>query len=186
MPDNISLIPKDYKEEGFNFGAIFSKMGVFIVGLVILSLLVYGGLFFYAKSLTSKLNETVSKIEEINKKRDTDFEGKVVSLERALKTLKILLKDHLYWSNLFLKFEKLVVPQVSFADFSATTVKDGSVSLILQGNASSYTYLAKQMVSFSQEKLISNMEVSGITLGTEGGIEFNLNINFLKDVLIVK
>ncbi len=183
MPDDISLIPRDYKE-GFSFGNILSKMGFFIAGLVVLSLLVYGGLFLYSKSLNSKLNQAISQIEEINKKRDTDFEKKVVSLEKALRTLKILLKEHLYWSGLFSKFEKLTVPQVDFTDFSATTKTDGSVSLTLSGSAAGYTYLAKQMVSFGQEKLISNIEVSGITLGTEGGIEFRLSVNFLKDVLI--
>ena len=76
------------------------------------------------------------------------------------------------------------MPQVDFTDFSATTKTDGSVSLTLSGSAAGYTYLAKQMVSFGQEKLISNIEVSGITLGTEGGIEFRLSVNFLKDVLI--
>ena len=85
MPDDISLIPRDYKE-GFSFGNILSKMGFFIAGLVVLSLLVYGGLFLYSKSLNSKLNQAISQIEEINKKRDTDFEKKVVSLEKALRT----------------------------------------------------------------------------------------------------
>jgi len=180
---DISLIPKKYKA-GFSFKTIFSKIGVFMTVLVLLSLLIYGGLFFYGKSLKVNLEDLKIQAEELNKKRDVDFEKEVILLEKALGNLKIVLKNHLYWSNLFSKLEQLTVPQLSFSDFRGTIESDGSISLSLEGNVPGYTYLAKQMVSLGQEELVSNIEVSSINLGTKGGIEFVLNINFLKDILL--
>lgn len=180
---DISLIPKEYKA-GFNLRTIFSKTRSFVTVLILLSLLVYGGLFLYGKSLGANLEDLQNQAEELNKKRDVDFEKKVILLEKALGNLKIILKNHLYWSNLFSELGQLTVPQVSFLDFRGTIENDGSITLSLKGSIPGYTYLAKQMVSFGQEKLVSNIEVSGINLGTQGGIEFTLNINFLKDILL--
>lgn len=181
---DISLIPKDYKEEKLGFKTIFPKIGILTIGLVVLSLLVYGGLFFYNKSLNNQIDEFQAQIEEINNQRDNEFEKKVKSLDNALKSLKQVLKNHLYWSSIFSKIEELTVPQVNFLDFKGTLGKDGSVKLALSGITSGYIYLAKQMVSFGQEELVSGIKVSGISLGTEGGVEFGLNVIFVKDILL--
>lgn len=180
---DISLIPKDYKERKISFGAVASKSSFLVVVLVVLSLLFYGGLFFYKKSLSSQFQDLQAKIEEIKGQRDDEFEKKAKSLDVVLKNLNTVLKKHVYWSVIFSKIGELTVPQVSFSNFNGTIEKGGSVSIVLSGKTSGYTYLAKQMKSFSQEELVSDIKVSGIALGTEGGIEFGLNINFSKDIL---
>ena len=180
---DISLIPKDYKK-GLSIEAIFSKIGIFVFALVIIGLLIYGGLVFYNKSLVKDIKETENKIKELNDQKDKDFEKGAVSLDKALNSLKNILKNHLYWSNVFSKFEKTTVPQVVFSNFSGSINQDGSVALSLNGKTSGYTYLAKQMVSFGQEKMVSGIELSGISISSQGGIEFVLNINFSKDILL--
>lgn len=182
---DISFIPQEYRG-GFGIKTIFSKIAILILGLSLLALAVYGGFFLFNKSLKTQLGEIQNQIEELNKKRDSDFEKKVVSLEKGLDGLKIILKNHVYWSNLFSDLEKLTVPSVSFSDLQGSIRADGSIDITLNGSAPSYTYLAKQMVGFGQEKLVSNIEVNGIKLGTEGGVMFALNINFLKDTLLLK
>ena len=184
MPEDIGLIPKGYGKDKVGFKTIFSKIGILLIGLSVLSLIVYGGLFYYNKSLTEKLSELRTQAEEINRQRDTEFEEKVISLEAVLNSLKKILKNHVYWSNVFSKFESLTLPQVSFSNFSASLKDDGSVGLTISGNTSGYTYLAKQMVSFSQDELVSNIGLSEINLGTEGGIEFGLSVDFLGDILL--
>ena len=183
---DISLIPKDYKKEKANFSLkfIFSKIGILAVALVILSLLTYGGLSFYSKSLNNKLNTIQDQLKNLNDQRDSKFEKEVGAIDEALKNLKIILANHLYWSNLFSGFEDIIVPKVSFSGFNGNLEQDGSVNLVLDGKTAGYTYLAKQMISFSQNKLVSHVDVSEISLGTEGGIQFGLNIKFLKDILL--
>lgn len=183
MPNEISLIPKEYKEKA-GFGAVFSKMGILIFVLLIFAILVYGGLFFYGRSLNNQSNELQKNLEDLNKKRDIAFEKEVISLEKTLKSLKTALKNHIYWSALFAKFEKLTVPQVSFSKFNGELKDDGSPSLLLKGKTSGYSYLAKQMVVLANDPLVSDIKVVGISLGTEGGIDFSLSINFVKDILL--
>lgn len=183
MPE-VSLIPKDYKKEKISLESIFSKMGILIVVLVGLGLLGYVGLFFHSKSLNKQLQTLQGEIQKIDEQKDEVFEKEAVSLERVLKNLKTILKSHFYWSSFFSKFENLTVPQVSFSDFNGALDEDGFLTLMLAGKTSGYTYLAKQMKSFSQERFVSDINVSGINLSTEGGIEFNLNIIFSKDILL--
>ncbi len=182
MPDEISLIPKEYKGKT-GFGAIFSKAGIFIVVLLVFAILVYAGLFYYNRSLNDQYNEFQKALDDLNTKRDVAFEKEVISLEKTLKNLKTALRGHVYWSALFAKFEKLTVPQISFSKLSAGLQNDGSPYLTLNGRASNYSSLAKQMAAFANDPLVSDVKISGINLGTEGGIDFSLNINFLKDIL---
>lgn len=183
MPE-LSLIPRDYKKGKAGLESVLPRAGILVIILIVLSLLIYGGLFFYNRSLDSQLYELQGQVDEIDRQRDKEFEKEVVSLEKALKSLKIILRSHFYWSNLFSKLENLAVPLVSFSDFSGGIDKDGSISLLLSGKSSGYTYLAKQMASFNQEGLISETSLSGVELGTEGGIEFGLITKFLRDILL--
>lgn len=183
MPE-ISLIPRDHKKEKVGLESILSKAGILVIILIILSLLIYGGLFFHNRSLDNQLYELQAQVNEIDGQRDKKFEKEVISLERALKTLKTILRNHFFWSNLFSKLGNLAVPQVSLSDFKGSIEKDGSISLLLNGKSSGYTYLAKQMVSLNQEDLISEINLSEINLGTEGGIEFGLTTKFSRDILL--
>ena len=90
---DITLIPKDYKEK-IGAKTIFSKIGILAFVLLILSLLAYGGLFFLKKSLGSQLVDLHGQIEELDGQKDEEFEERVISLEKALESLKTILSNH--------------------------------------------------------------------------------------------
>jgi len=117
-----------------------------------------------------------NQARELNQQRDRDFEEGVKSLDQTLKNLKTILKNHLFWSNLFSLIEEF------FSEFSGSLAKDGPLIKVL-GETSGYTYLAKQIRSLEQHALISAPKVGNISLSTKGGIEFELIINFAKDIL---
>jgi len=179
----ISLIPKDYKAKT-KVKLTFSKAGILIGGLIILSLLFYGGLLVYNRSLDKQLEVIQTHIEEVNKERDIEFEKEVILLEMSLKNLREILKNHLYWSNILSKIENLTLSQMSFSKFSGQLNEDDSIDLVLGGKTPGYSLLAKQMVSFNENSSVSSLDVSELGLGTEGGIEFELNINLLKNILL--
>jgi len=181
MAKEISLIPKEHKKEGI-LAIIVSRLGILAIISVILSLSVYGGLNFYKKGLQDDLVSLKNQARELNQQRDKNFEEEVKSLDQTLKDLKIILKNHIFWSKLFSLIEELAVPQVAFSEFSGSLAKDGPLIKVL-GETSGYTYLAKQIRSLEQHALISAPKVGNISLSTKGGIEFELIINFAKDIL---
>jgi len=180
---DISLIPKDYKART-KIKLSFSKAEIFIGGLIILGLLFYGGLLVYNRSLDKQLEAIQIRIEKVDEQRDIEFEKETILLERSLKNLKEILKNHLYWSNLLSKIENLTLSQMSFSKFSGQLNENDSIDLTLKGKTPGYSLLAKQMVSFNENRSVSSLNVSRLGLGTEGGIEFELNINLLKNILL--
>lgn len=180
---DINLVPAEYRKKRMGLGAIFSKTVGIILVLLILSLLVYGGLLIYKKSLTQERNNLDKKISDLESKRDSKLENAIYKSDKKLISVENLFKNHFYWSNVFVKIEQLVVPRAYFTD-AKTNIVDASVSLILTGKSNTYTDLAKQMVSLEEDALVEKIELSDIKSNEGGGIEFVLTILVSKPILI--
>jgi hypothetical protein len=102
---------------------------------------------------------------------------KVTDLDKSISTVKDLLANHVYSSYFFQKLEQLTLPQTQWMSSSLDTMK-GTAQL--QGQAASYSYLAKQIVSFQDAKF--EITVSGITL-TRDGVAFSALIKFDSAIL---
>jgi Tfp pilus assembly protein PilN len=184
MPE-INLIPTEYKKKRIGLGAVFSKaVGIGLV-LLVLSLLVYGGLLIYKKTLTQKISGLTQNISDLESKRDSKLENSVYKADKKLTAVENLFKDHLYWSKIFAKIESSVVPEAYFLT-AETTIANDKVSLTLSGNSKSYTGLAKQIISFKKDALVEKIELSDIKLSEAGGIDFTLIISLNKSVLVNK
>ena len=61
MPD-VNLIPTEYKKKEKGVATIFSKTGGVVLILLILSLLLYCGRFFYHNKLNQELNNIKAEI----------------------------------------------------------------------------------------------------------------------------
>ena len=180
---DINLIPKEYKGRGLDFANIFSKTGGIALILFILSLLIYGGLFFYSQALDKKLESVKQEITTLDSKRDSTTESAIDTADKKLELIEGLFKDHFYWSKLFSEIEKAVVPQVYFSE-SKFNFAEEKVNLLLSGSAKGYTAVAQQMVSFKENSSVEEIEVSNIRLNDSGGVEFDLAIVFSKSILL--
>ncbi|MBD3282238.1 MAG: hypothetical protein GF387_01355 [Candidatus Portnoybacteria bacterium] len=176
MPE-VNLVPEGYKKKKGGFLGIFSKIGGMVLILFILSLLVYGGLLFYEKSLSDKLDKIEEDIKLVKSKRSPEKEEEIINLDKKLEIVENIFKDHLYWSEMVGKLESLIVPEVYFFD-SEMTFNLNKMNLFFTANAANYTSLARQMVSFQEEEIVEKVDVSGIQLSSEGGIDFNLSVVF--------
>ena len=182
---DINLIPREYRERKERFKTIFSKTGGAILSLVILSLLFYGGLFLYQSKLKKNLEGIRSEIDTLNNKRDAKIEKEIVDTDKRISLLKGLFQNHFYWSDLFKKIEELTIAEVYFsgAKFGFSL---GKIEASLGGGTTSYTNLARQIISFQEEPLVEKVQVSGISLDEERGVKFNLSIIISKNILLRK
>ena len=60
------------------------------------------------------------------------------------------------------------------------------LEIILTGNATTYTALAKQMVGFKEDPLVEKINLTKTALSETGGISFDFSIIFKRDILISK
>lgn len=183
--EEINLIPKEYKGKGMGLSDIFSKTGGIVLALLILSLLIFGGLLFYKNKIKANLDNINQEIINLEAKRNSESELAIYYADKKLNLVESLFKGHFYWSQLFIKIQELAVPEVYFSDFKSTFL-NGQLEATLNGNARTYTALAKQMVGFKEDSLVEKISLRDTSLSEAGGINFGLSIIFKKDILTSK
>ena len=182
---DINLIPKEYRRRGLNIEGLFSKAGIIVIGLLILSLLIYGGLLIYCKNIEKRTDDIIKQITDLESKRDFTIENTIDKTGTKLDLVEDAFKNHLYWSQFFAEIEKNTANTVYFSD-SKFSIADNRISAILTGKATSYSDIARQMVSFKEDPALEQIEISAISAGEEGGVSFNLALVFSKSILLKK
>ena len=90
-----------------------------------------------------------------------------------------LLKDHVYWTNVFKLLEAYTIPDVYYPDFVAR-VGD---HIILPAVARDLTSAARQLAAFySATDFIKNVTITDLVAGQEG-VNFNINLTLDPSVL---
>jgi len=182
MPD-INLIPKEYIERKKGARALISKTNIIIFSLIILSLLFYGGLLLYQRNLDKNLEIIDEEILTLEKNRDISAEKAMVELDKKITTLKTLFENHLYWSNLLERIEELVIPEAYLSNVSIN-LAESTVTFGALGGTTSYTNLARQILSFQEDSSVDKVQVSSIALDEKVGIKFSLTVNFSNKILL--
>jgi len=153
---------------------------VFSIVIIVLVFSVYGGFWYYKKVLTDNIEEVSQKTLDLENERDKDEEKKIVGAEKKLENIKDILDSHVFSSKVFSFLEEFSNPQVSFSSFTFNAI---GLQVELSGRAASYEVLAKQMVTFQNNSNINKVDVSGIQLSQEGGVEFEMEMGFKQELV---
>jgi hypothetical protein len=180
---DINLIPKEYRKRGLDIGGVFSRAGMIVLGILILSLLIYGGLFIYCNNVDKKTKDTEQQITNLQSGRDLATENIIDKTGEKLALVEDIFKNHLYWSQFFAEIEKATVNKVYFPE-SKFSIDNNKINVNLSGKATSYSDIARQMVSFKENPSLEQIEVSGITTAEAGEINFQLALIFSKNILL--
>jgi hypothetical protein len=165
----------DKEESQLTF--LLNKWVVFSFCAVALSLAVFGGIKVYDYFLQKDIINLDKQITDAQGQESEDVVSKVTETEKAIATVKNLSKNHVFSSLFFEKIEQVTLPQVRWGSYAVNT-EQGTADL--RGQADSYSYLAKQIVSFQDAKITIN--VSGISLQGDG-VAFSASIKFDPAIL---
>lgn len=152
---------------------------IFSGTVFLLVLLSWGGLIFYKKVLTDQIDDLKKQHSEVFVAADKEQAAKIVDLDQRAALTQLLLKNHIYSSNVFQQLSKSTVPKVQWQTLNFS-VPDSR--LTLRGVSASYSSLAKQMLAL-QEDGFYNLEISDIQLDKSGGVAFIANFNFDQKIL---
>lgn len=148
--------------------------------MLAVSLLIFGSAFFY-KQLLQKQRVAV---EASLKRLEADFEPALLKeLSRSsgvLSAARILLNKHVAVSRIFKFVEDNVLDDVRFSSFNYNA--ENSL-LRMNGDAHSYTALARQAAAFEESKFVENVSLSNLSLGAKGDIGFSIIILFKPVIL---
>lgn len=179
MPDGLISKKMEFKDlplvRGGETALFFVSFGIFILAAAL-----SGGLFLYNRVF----NEQIKVAEEDLESRRSEFSdttvNQLISLDKRLSSIRILISQHIFPSNVLALIEKTTHPRVSFSAFLYSA---DSRKIDLRGEAASYSILARQIGLFESSPNIDRVEFGGLSLGERGLVNFKMSIIFKPEFL---
>ncbi len=141
----------------------------------VLALLIAVAVYFYINILSNDLKNQIAEKEGNLAKTDEErnLEEYVNSQQARISNFASLLSAHKKEFNVFMAIEALTHPNVQFLSFNFSIE---SYEVLLAGKAKSFLVLGQQIAILQKETAIKNLDFSGMSINSEGGVNFNLKI----------
>lgn len=187
---------------------VFFKFSAF---LFFASLAVFGFVFWYKNNLNRQITELTPSLERAKEVLDKGFIKQVEDASNKISSAESIVSSHRRASNIFSLFEKLTYQEIRFVQFSyaysppssASSDQSGtnsssvapvvggvvplpaSVAIDLNGEATSYTALAKQAAILAKNETVKEASFSNFSLTEKGGVTFSLKIKIDPSILSI-
>ena len=176
VSENISRLSKGIT---LNSGFLLWPAVIFLLAAVLVCL----GLFGYKMSLDKQKNGLIQKIDELNQTRDVAFEKNLMDLKDKIDSLKNILSNQAYSSDVFTLLEELVVPQVYFVSLSSDLAK---MSISLNTMAFNVDSLVKQLVVFKNDSRIKKASLNSVSTDNSGQVNSAIELQLKSSILYPK
>jgi hypothetical protein len=167
----VEIIPKPKIKMPFWQNLLLYLSIIFLIG----SLSSYFVLFYLQKKSERKIWDLDRLIEEQKTLEHKKLEIKVLNVKKKIEDFSFLIKDRKLITKLFSLIEKNCHPRVFFTKLSFDLK---NFTLQLPGETESFQDLAQQFYIFEKEKNIKALNLSDISIGREGKIEFKFTLSF--------
>ncbi len=148
-----------------------------IIGIILLILLI--GLIAVYSYFEFSLKKMSKELEERNiadaplEKAIAEKEAELEPINQKIDDFNTLLAGHKKTLDIFIFLEKICLSTVWFSDFS---FENGEINL--SAEADNFTTLEQQIDILEKEPLLTSSNITGVSLGEEGKIIFNLSLIF--------
>lgn len=148
--------------------------------MVLISVLAYGGVYIYNKSLVQQKSELDIKLAKARDSIGTDFVSDMKRLNARITGVKTLLGTHVAVTPIFEALQDTTLRTVVYNNFSYElktddTTKKTVVTVTLTGTAKSYAAIALQSDAYTKSPLIKNPIFSDLKINTKTNtVDFKL------------
>ncbi|HDY72578.1 MAG TPA: hypothetical protein ENH90_00200 [bacterium] len=171
----VEIIPKPVKETD-RWQKILIYLSMFLAIVLV-------GSYFLLDNLekTSKvyIDELEKRLEQGRTAERITLEEENLNYNKKIEAIIPFLETHVLSSKFFEFLEKKVHPRVFFAKINLSVLEE---KVILFGKTDSFLTLQQQLSILNREPMIENLALTNIALNAEGGIDFNLDIFFNKEI----
>jgi hypothetical protein len=141
------------------------------VGLLVLTLIGWGGMRWYMYSLDNKINQVTSDITASSSALQDERVDRVTNFDARLSLLNADPAESIDPTPMLSELETLIVPQVTLKSYAYDQTTGETT---IAGKTNNFRYVAEQIISLKSSPSFSRVEVQA-TSRTEGGaIEFIL------------
>jgi hypothetical protein len=175
QPVPTSFIPKRPLGTIERAGGGVASLALLLSLLVFIpSILAAGGVFAYQQYLNSAIAQKSASLTAAEAAFDPSAIQDLERLDARINAAQTLLQAHVAPTALFDFLSAQTLQSVQFTTFSYTLNNDGSATINLNGEGSSFASVALQSDQFGASKLLKNVVFSNITVGTGGKITFSV------------
>lgn len=179
----INLLKNEYQDRAFSGLKSFISLYV-ALGVLLVELLIYGGLFWYGKSLDQRAvaadkdnaNITLS-ITGLDSERQA-----AIALQRQLYNTQVLLDKHIFWTEAFREIEKYTYKP---AYYTSLDVNELDHKFAISGVVPTYSDLGKLLLGLRQSPSLRDINLLSSTIAEKGttGYSFNIEVGFDPKIL---
>jgi len=171
MPQEViqQFIPRQTVEETgqLSFTPLLLRVAIATAVVVMLA---WGGEFAYLRFQKSALESAELDVSRLTEEIDVATIQELQRTAGLLGSLESMLDSHVYPVSIFDFLEQNTLSVVNFRSFSFS--KTGN-SITLDGEGAGYSAIAQQIELWQAHPLVSNVDVHGLTLSSEGTVQFN-------------
>jgi len=189
MPDGsittTSFIPKarltapTYSRKSVGVGFFIALL------LLLLSAGIFGGLYFYKKSLQTEIGSAAVSLELAKKAFEENLITSLSQLNSSVNVAKVLFGQHQATTQVFKLIGDSTLKDVSFSNFNYN-FSGKSATVSMNGEAKSYASVAIQAKIFEESGFIDKVIFSGLSLKGAGKVNFNVELSFNPAYAIYK
>lgn len=150
------------------------------ISIVLLLALAISYFYFYRSS--GKLSQDIQEKEKVLEKTPSEkvLEEKLLLTEEKINNFGQLLSSHQKPLNIFNFLEEACHPDVWFSNFNFDTMKREAT---ISGQAGSFIALGQQLLILKELENLKDINLSKISLGEEGEVDFALQLIFESQIL---
>jgi len=174
----IEIIPKPKVKPKLKISLI-EILYYFSVALLFLALLSYFGLEYLIAKSQTKLEELKTKILEKETIETRSLEQDILNKKKKIDLFADLINSHKRSSHFF-EFLKGICHKKAF--FSKITLDVSKSGAEISGQTENFEALGEQLLIFQKEKLIKDSNLTKISIGKEGEIEFDLVLSLDPEI----
>lgn len=161
--------------------SLFSIITIF---LLIVSILIFAGLFVYKIYLTKQEGALSLSLSVTRDSFEKDTIDELELFDKRTQTAKEILNNHIVLSPVFALLGDITIPQVQYTSFEQQTNDQGFL-VNIEGLAHDYRSIALQADMFNSIKgrSFKNVLFSNLIKDKNNNISFNLKFNIEPDLL---
>lgn len=149
-----------------------------LLALSVIFLILVGGTYFVLDSFCQdkQVQKEELQVQASSLQKSTEEiirQYQVFDKQRRIKDFQSLLQGHGYPLNLFKWLQENTYPQVTW---TRVNVGFSDSKLTLAGEAEDFNTVAYQIYLFNQDSYTEEVELSSLSSGAEGKVNFNINL----------
>lgn len=165
--------------------------GVGILGFIsfvvfLVSLLIWGGLFFYQALLERNILDMSASIERVRQAIEPELIERLAETDLRLNTADILLDNHMIVSPVFRLLEDLTLSTVRFSSFGYSIDSEDVAKISLVGEAQDYASLALQSDIFGDARVMEQPLFENLNINERGNVSFQFSTPISSSFILYK